>query len=381
MRVRWLLLLVAVTAVGCSKAVNPNPPAPLPAQESELGVRTLWSTQEGVGADKQQVDLEPAFADGVLYVADRRGRVAAVAAATGKELWSRDTGLPISGAVGIGDGLVLLGTTRAEVVALNAKNGSERWRGQVSSEVLSPPQAGGGMVVAQTVDGKVFAFDATDGKQKWFYQQRVPVLSLRGTAVPVIDGDRVYAGFADGKLAALALADGRSVWEATIAAPRGSSEIERMVDVDARPRLVGDMLFVTSYQGRLTAIARDSGVLIWARDFSSYRPPAFADGRLYVTDEHSHVWALNADNGATLWKQTKLENRDLTAPVVDGDYVVVGDYQGYLHFLARADGRLLGRVKIDPDGSLRAPLVVNGVLYDYGRGGVLAAVEPAPKGR
>jgi len=366
--------LAATLLAGCSSVVDPDPPAPLPVMEGELPLRMLWRTQIGSGADEQRVTLQPVVADDLLYVADHRGLLAAISLGDGRRLWERDTELTITGGVGFGDGRLLVGTLNGEVVVFNSADGSEQWRRSVSSEVLSPPQIASGIVLAHSVDGKLFGLDAGSGERKWFYQQRVPALTLRGTGTPVADSGRVYTGFASGKLVAIELNSGRVLWETTVTVPRGRTELERMVDIDARPVLDRDTLYVTAYQGRVAAVAASTGVLIWARDISAYQPVGLARDRLFVSDDRGHVWALARDNGVAIWKQEQLQARGLTAPVAYGDYVVVGDFEGYLHFLDRSDGRILGRVQIDSEGLLEAPIVVDDILYVYSKGGALVAL-------
>ncbi len=372
---RHALAAALLALAGCSSVVDPDPPAPLPLEEAPAPALEIWRQQVGVGAGEQQVYLQPALADGVLYVADRKGVVLALEAASGAERWRRETGLSVTGALAAAEGMLLLGTSDAEVIALDATDGTERWRAAVSSEVLSSPQALDGVVVAQTVDDRTFGIAAETGARRWSYQRRPPALTLRGTASPALAEGRAFIGLASGKLIALDLADGGLVWEAAVTLPRGSSELDRMVDLDATPLVAGDLVFAAAYQGRLAAIARSTGVIIWSRDISSYRAPALDGDRLLVTDARSHVWAIAPGNGAALWKQDKLQARALSAPTAIGDYVVVGDFEGYLHFLARADGRLLGRVQIDGKGVAQAPLAAGRILYAYGRGGILTALQ------
>ncbi len=370
--------LGAVLLIGCSKVVDPDPPAPLPLLESELPIKTLWRTQIGVGADEQRVALVPAYDGENFYVADRKGRVVSVRLTDGRRIWEKDTELPITGGVGFVSGTLLIGTQDGEVVALDAGNGDEMWRSRVSSEVLAPPQGSeAGVVVVQTVDDKVFALGALNGTQRWFYQQRAPTLTLRGTSTPLIDGGVVYVGFASGRMVALDLANGRVIWENIVAAPRGSTELDRLVDIDASPLRIGDTLYVTSYQGRLAAITSGTGVLLWARDISSHQAVDRQSDRLFITDANGHIWSVSSENGSAIWKQEKLQARGLTAPVSYGDFVVAGDFEGYLHFLSRSDGRIRGRIQIDSEGYLQSPMLIDGVLYSYGKGGVLAALRIA----
>ena len=380
-----LILFLGLLLTGCS-SFNPidwlspdeviNPPSELVEMENRIGIRMLWQASVGNGAEGQLVKLAPYYQDGRLYVASHDGLVEVLEAASGAVVWKRETGLQISGGPGVGDGLVLLGSIDGELLALDADTGEERWRGRVSSEVLSIPRAGEGVVVVHTVDGKLFGLDAEDGSQRWLYDRSVPVLSLRGSGSPVISDGMVIAGFASGKLVALNLDSGDVVWEVTVTAPRGRSELERMVDIDGDPLVVDGVVYVASYNGELAAVSQDTGVVLWRRPMPAYAGAATDWVDLYITDSSGEVWALDPQNGAALWKNKKLKYRRLSAPAVLGDYVLVGDFEGYVHWLSREDGRLLARIRVGSAPISNRPLVVDDVAYVYGDGGALAALAP-----
>ncbi|HEB96933.1 MAG TPA: outer membrane protein assembly factor BamB [Sedimenticola thiotaurini] len=380
-----LTLFLGLLLTGCS-SLNPidwlspdeviNPPSELVDMENRIGIRMLWQTSVGNGAEGQLVKLAPHYQDGRLYVASHDGLVEVLEAASGSVVWKRETGLQISGGPGVGDGLVLLGSIDGELLALDADTGEERWRARVSSEVLSIPRAGEGVVVVHTVDGKLFGLDAEDGSQRWLYDRSVPVLSLRGSGSPVISDGMVIAGFASGKLVALNLDSGDVVWEVTVTAPRGRSELERMVDIDGDPLVVDGVVYVASYNGELAAVSQDTGVVLWRRPMPAYAGAATDWVDLYITDSSGEVWALDPQNGAALWKNKKLKYRRLSAPAVLGDYVLVGDFEGYVHWLSREDGRLLARIRVGSAPISNRPLVVDDVAYVYGDGGALAALAP-----
>jgi len=381
--VRLAVVALSLSLGGCAwisnwykgGADNTEPPAELVSFSPTLDVRTLWSTQVGVGSDGQLVKLVPAVAEGRVFAADRRGRVVAVDAASGKRLWEADTEAPISAGPGIGEGLVLVGTSEGEILALNQENGAIAWRAPVSSEVLAVPQAAAGIVVVATMDGKVTGLDAATGARRWIHDRSVPLLTLRGASTPLLTRSQVISGFASGKLAALDLQDGRLQWEATVAVPRGRSEVERLADISADPVLVGGVVFVVSFQGRIAAVAADSGRIGWARDFSSYTGLAADWDQVYVVDDQSQVWALDTRNGASVWRQDKLRARGVTAPAVSGPAVVVGDFEGYLHWLGRDDGEFMARVRVDDNGVVMPPVVAEDVIYVLGKGGSLKALK------
>ncbi len=378
-----LVLAALLLLAGCAKVTgyfagtsNVEPPAPLPALQATLNVQTLWINRTGSGANKYYVKLVPAVANGRVFAAGRDGRVSAFDAARGQRLWETDIKALIAGGVGSGAGLALVGTNEAEVLALDENKGGVVWRARVSSEVLSPPRVAQGIVVVRCVDGRLFGLNAGDGARIWVYDSAVPALTLRSTGAPLIVGDKVIAGFASGKLVAVSLREGKLLWEAAIAEPRGRTELERLVDISGDPQEYAGVVYAASFQGRIAAVQADTGQLLWARDLSSHAGIAVDERHVYVTDAQSQVYALDRNDGRSLWKQDKLRARSLSAPAALGDYVAVGDFEGYLHWIARDDGRFIARTRVDDNGIIAPPVTVDETLYVNGSGGALAALRP-----
>lgn len=352
---------------------NAEPPAPLVDIADPIPLKELWSTRVGVGLDKQFVNLAPFVYEDQLYIADRKGRVMALDAKTGEEKWQVKTGAALSAGPGAGSGLVLLGTSDAEVLALSDDDGALLWKAEVSSEVLSVPQVDIDKVIVQTADGNIAALAVDSGEQLWINDRSVPVLTLRGTSTPAVEGGLVVAGFANGKLVGLSAEKGIPVWEVSIAIPQGRSEIDRLVDIDGDPVIVGGVVYVTTYQGHVAVIEAQTGNQGWQRDMSSHVGLGVDFSQVYVTDADSSVWALSRSTGASEWKQDELANRKVTAPAPFDDYVAVGDLEGYVHLLSRYDGRIAARALVDSKGIQEKPLVRNGILYVYGNSGKLSA--------
>jgi outer membrane protein assembly factor BamB len=387
---RSLVILLSVCLSACSTLGswsegilggedNANPPAPLVEIEAPIPLEKLWDTSVGVGDDEQFINLVPAIDGDQLFIADRQGRVVALDVETGKQRWSVKTDVAVSAGPGVGEGLVLVGTSNAEVLALSAVDGTELWKADVSSEVLAVPQIDLDKVIVQTVDGNVTALDAEDGEQLWINDRSIPVLTLRGTSTPAVQHGLVVVGYANGKLAALSAEQGFEVWETSISIPKGSSEIDRMVDIDGDPIIVGGAVYVTTYQGRVAVVDIQNGNPGWTMDMSSSVGLGVDFSQVYVTDDKSHVWALSRSTGASEWKQEELDNRGLTAPEPYEDYILLGDIEGYVHLLSRYDGHVAARVKIDGRGISARPLVRDGVFYVYGNSGKLAAYRLAEK--
>jgi len=274
---------------------------------------------------------------------------------------------------------VLLGTTFGEVVALNAADGTDVWRSDVGSEVLSVPMSAGGLVFAQTIDGRLVALDAQSGELAWRFDNQLPVLTLRGTSSPVVADDIVYAGFANGKLSALRVANGEPVWEHRVMLPEGRSELERMVDVDARPLVLGPAIFVGAFQGRVKALSRRDGRPQWEQQYSTFLDLAEGYDQIYLIDEDDRVIALDRGTGEEIWALDSFARRNLSAPIAFSNYLAFGDAEGYLHVVAQRDGRMVGRRKLDGDGIRSNMVYADGTLYVLGNSGSLHALRVVRK--
>jgi len=342
--------------------------------ESKIAIKELWDGRYGKGADELYLKLLPAALDDQVFTADRDGRVMAIDASSGKVVWQeRDKKRLISGGPGVGEGKVYVGTSDAQVIARNAKSGKKEWIADVSSEVLAAPIAAEGIVAVRTGDGKLYALDAESGREKWVFDRTIPTLTLRGTAPPVIHGGMVIAGFDNGRMTALDLETGKELWETRLAEPTGRSELERLVDIDAEPIIRDETAYIDSFQGRVAAVALGDGSLEWTRDISSYTEVAVDDENVYVTDERGYVWALSRADGSSVWQQKQFKNRQLTGPLRYRDYVIVGDFEGYLHWLDVKTGEVVGRGRIDDERIIATPIDLGGAIAGYSSTGKMAA--------
>jgi outer membrane protein assembly factor BamB len=354
---------------------NTDPPSALVDYTPELKIDVRWKESVGVGSDEQTLKLVPAIGNGRILAADREGLVQARDLNTGDLFWKAKTERPFSAGPGVGKGTVILGTSDAEVLALSADNGAILWHTKVSSEVLAAPVVAKGIVVIHTTDGKVTAINETNGVKLWSYEVSVPALSIRGTATPVVVEDNVISGYDNGKLMALKLADGKYVWETSVAVPKGRSEVERLVDLDTDPIEAAGTIYIASYHGGVSAVSEIDGEVLWRNEnISSYTGLSNDWRYLYLSDTESNVWQLDLRSGSSLWKQKELHQRRTSAPAVYDNYVVVGDFEGYVHWLSASDGHQLGRVQITDSPIEAKPVVVGNTVYIYAKDGTLAAL-------
>ncbi len=371
---RFALLLAAVMATaGCStikgwfggddEKKKASEPAELTEFTATASVSKLWSAKAGKGERRIGARQGPAIADGRVYAAAVEGGVRAFDLQSGAAAWHYASELPLSGGPGVGDGLVAVGSLEGDVIALDAATGAEKWKAKVGNEVIAAPAVGQGMVVVHSNDGRVSAFDAGTGERRWFWNHEQPTLTVRGVGSVTLGPGYVFVGNDDGTVTALALADGRPMWDAQVAAPEGRTELDRMADVDGGPILDGAVLYATSYKSKTVAIEGPSGRVLWSSDSGGPGRVGVGSDRVTVSDRNGVVWGLDKASGGGMWQQGALARRNLTSATVQGNYAVVGDYDGYLHWLRLEDGALAARIRaggetlrstpeVSPDGVL-----------------------------
>jgi outer membrane protein assembly factor BamB len=366
----------------------PNPLNPI-SQEVELD--RLWDIKVGRGAEDKAIKLVPGFEGTRVFAASADGTVKALESGTGREIWRVDikdfyseeeaknafskTADTITGGVGVGEQLVLVGSSAGEVVAMNQSDGSLAWRGKATSEVLTPPQIDGGLVIAQTIDGKVSAFSALDGERRWLFSTSIPSLTLRGTATPHLS-DAAISGFGNGRMIVIDRERGLPVIDQRIAAAKGQSDLERLVDIDGAIVRDGNTLYAASYQGNLVAMdLSQGGRPRWGQPASTVTGVSLGFGNVYLSSADGELFAYDSGNGRENWKNEDLLYRDLTTPIPLGSHLIVGDFEGYMHLLAQSDGRFVGRVRVDGDG-VSSPAIVDGSrVYIQGNSGRLTALQ------
>jgi outer membrane protein assembly factor BamB len=364
------LLLAALAA--CS-TYEPPKPAPLPELDHDTPVKAAWFTSAG-GSDR--FTFTPAIAGGSIFTASRDGTVTRFSLRDGLSSWNVPSLQRLSGGPGSDGNLVVVANEQGEVLALDAKDGKERWKARVSSEVLAAPAVGGGVVVVRSIDNRVFAFNAADGKRRWVYQRPPASLIIRTPAGVVIDGDTAYAAFAAGKLTALALANGAVRWEATVALPKGATELERVTDVVGNPVVQGREVCAATYQGRVACYEAANGRQLWAREVSSLTGVSADSRYAFVADERGSLLAFDRTDGRSIWKQDKLANRQLSLPCPFGELLAVGDFEGYVHFLARDTGAFVARYATRGGPVRAAPIAAPGGLIVQTTDGSLQALVP-----
>ena len=370
---------LAILLVACDSDKDIEPPAVLVAIDAKLAVEKVWSSGLG-GKDRSlRLGLAPAVEDGKVYAAGAGGVVAAFEGKSGHTLWRKDTKLALAGGPAVGSGLVVTGASDGELIALDAATGAQRWLVRLSGEVLAAPVIAPQAVIVRTVDGRVRGLALDSGKELWSDEQQVPRLTLRGVSRPVLAGDTVVCGFDNGKVAAYGVSNGDVLWDTAVSPPRGKTELERLVDIDGALAVSGHDVFVSGFQGRVAMIALDSGQIWWSREASSYRGIALSGETIFMSSADSMVVAMRRRDGTLVWQQDRLARRGVTTPVIDGDSIVVADFEGHVHWLDQASGALIGRISAGGTRFTNSPVAAGGFVYLQNDAGELYALRAQPR--
>lgn len=370
-----LSLLFALLALGGCSTVkdwfgskdDPTQPAKLAEFAETARFEVRWHADLG---DSGASLLQPALTRDAIYGASGKGALTRLDRATGAQVWRIDTGITISGGVGAGEGLVLVGSDKGEVQAYG-EDGKLRWKSKVSSEVLSAPQAAEGVVIVRSGDGRIAGLNAVSGKRVWLYERSTPALVVRSHAGVTLQRDAAFAGFAGGKLVAMKIKDGLVLWEVSVSQPRGATELERISDITSNPVADDEQVCAIAFQGRVACFDTAQGGPLWNRDIGSDKGMMLLRKYLYLSDAKGAVIALDKASGSTVWKNEKLSLRDTSTPHALGNFVVVGDFEGYLHGLNREDGSFAARIKLDGSAIQAAPIELdNGLLVQTRDGGL-----------
>jgi outer membrane protein assembly factor BamB len=378
MKIKLFILILFTLMQGCSKLDDymlgkDNTPKPkeLTEIQDKIKVSQNWSVAVGkTSKNKEYLRLQPVIIGSIIYIADASGMVQAIKKSNGEVKWSTALKHGLVSGPAVAGGYVAVTTNNSSLVVLNQSNGQRLWQTKVSSEVLSPPTLVGKKLIVKTIDGKVYAFNTSDGKQLWIADHGSPSLVLKASSSPVVMGNLVLIGFPDGKLDAIDVDTGRVVWQRSIAYASGSSDVERLVDIDADPIVQGDVVYLASYQGYIGALSLSNGQFIWRKPGSVYKNMVLTGNTLYLTDSHDVLWSIDKRNGQVNWKQTALKARDLTEPALIKNDLVVGDKTGYLHFIDSQTGEILARSKVS-GGIIISPSVIGKHLYVLTDNGML----------
>lgn len=380
-----LIVMSGAFLFGCSSEEDVITPAPLPQIQSEFEAHTVWSHGVGGGIGKYYSSLKPVIAGDAVIAASRNGDVYAFDKATGKKLWDIDLSdqtyfegkrsARLSGGLTAAAGMIFVGSENGQLVSLEASTGKVLWHTDVGGEILASPTVDSGKVLVTTGAGELVALNLENGSKVWNVEAEQPALTLRGTSSPVVAAGGVLYGRADGKVGIVLLQNGQLVNESRVATPHGQTDLDRIVDVDATPVVIDDQLYSIAYNGQFIVRKLISGDEVWKRKYSAFNDMGVGVSDLAVSDAKSHLYLIDRQTGVEKWSNTQLEYRKLTAPLVLGDYVVVGDMDGYLYWISQTTGKIVSMQEIDDSGLYSTPLIDGDMVYVQTRDGELVALK------
>ncbi|CAM7339456.1 outer membrane protein assembly factor BamB [Morganella morganii] len=375
-------LVASVLLAGCSSEQDTIVMSPLPEVTSQFTPETVWDKSVGDGVGKYYSHLSPAWEGSSVYAADRNGLVKALDTDSGVEIWSvnlaektgflsADIPAMLSGGLTVSGEHVYVGTERGTLIALNANDGEIAWTANAGGEVLSRPEVSDGLVLVHTGNGLLQAFDTVSGEQRWSLNLDTPSLSVRGESAPAVAMGAAFVGGDNGRVSAVMLGQGQIIWQQRISQTTGTTEISRLNDVDMTPVVADGRVYAIAYNGNLVAMDMRSGQILWKRDFGSVNELVLDGESLYVVDQDDNVYGLRAADGVTMWSQDKLLHRNLSAPEIFNGYLVVGDGEGYLHWLDTSNGQFVAQNKLNSSGILSRPSIAGDKLMVQARDGRL----------
>lgn len=370
---RSLMAALAVASLlvltACSSGSPKHKPAELTPVVALVGVKPAWSASLGA----VEFPLDAQVTGSTLTLASSSGQVTAFDAASGRELWRADAKAGITAGVG-GDGKqVAVVTSNNELVSFVA--GREVWRRQLPAQVFTAPLVAGGRVFVLAADRSVSAFDAESGRKIWTQQRPGEPLVLRQPGVLIPVNDTLVAGLS-GRLAGLNPANGGIRWEAPLATPRGTNDVERLVDLVGRVSRVDDSVCVRAFQAAVGCVQAQRGTLSWTKPANGYTGVHGDAATVFGTESDGRLVAWRRADGERLWTSDRLQYRRLTAPLLLGRSLAIGDDAGFVHLLSREDGSSLNRLSTDGSPIAVAPVLADGVLVVVTRKGGVFAFRP-----
>ncbi len=366
-----------VLLAACGSPDNSEPPAPLTDINNGLRFDQIWTIKTGAGISAGSYNRQPLLVGDEIFTVDIEGLIKNIDAESGKLKWDFETGIEsITGL--FGNNKIIVASSRngeLNIYDRTDNNLNFRWSARLKGEIRSPPVTNADSLFIRTVDGRLSSISKADGSIQWTVSHLVPALSLTGNSAPILHNELVIAGFDDGKLAAFDQTNGQVVWEITVSQPTGRSEIERLVDVDGQFILSDGVIYVSSYQGRIAAIQAIDGEELWSRKFSSFNAMSIDADAIYISSDSSHLWSIDRRTGSALWKQDILHARKISAPLLFKDKIIVGDFDGHVHWFNQSDGALIGRLRPSYKRHYSRPFQWDNKIFAMDSDGILSSFE------
>jgi outer membrane protein assembly factor BamB len=378
--VNWVSKLVSVGAkclagvvslclVACSSSPDAPKPAELGPNAALLGVRLAWTSKIG----EVNFPLDVKVNGNTVTVAGSDGTVAVIDSRTGGDVWRTSVGAALVAGAGSDGRVAAVVTKNNELVALT--DGREIWRQRLTALSFTAPLVAGARVFVLNADRSVSAFDALSGRKLWTQTRPGEALVLRQSGVLLAVGDTLVVGLS-GRLVGMNPQNGSSRWEVPIATPRGTNDVERLVDLVSHISRVGDSVCVRAFQAAIGCVNAVRGTVVWTKPAAGSEGLHGDDKFVYGTESDGKIVALRRTDGERAWTSERLKYRGLTAPLAVGRSIAIGDSTGMVHLLSREDGSPLNRVTTDASPVVAAPVLAGDTLVVVTRSGGVFGYKP-----
>ena len=365
--VRLIIVLISIIVInGCTFFQDKDAeilPAELINFDKTLNIQQIWKTKIGKGSEFLHLSLLPSGDKTRIFLASHDGKVAAFQSRNGEKLWNLDLETELTSGPSFGNNRIIIISRNGELICLRDDDGSEVWRVKIKGESIALPLIRNDAVTVLTIDGQLRNFSIFDGSERWTTNQDMPLLTLRGASSPIAIGNNVIAGFDNGRLVSVNIDTGVVEWESMLSPPSGRTDLERLTDIDGVIKSMGQDIYAVGYQSQVASIAAESGQILWAKDLSSTAGVAIDEELIYAVTDTGDLVGMKRLDGSEIWRKDILLRREVTAPTKFKSTIVVGDYEGYLHFFDHKTGELVSRKRVGKGAISGSPVVIGEYLY------------------
>ncbi len=344
-----LILILSISSCSSiafwqSDEVDPDEPRELEDFNERFQFVENWEIR--FKGENKLNNFEPAFSGSSLFFADQKGNVSNIDIQSGEIIWESELDSTISAGIVAGFGRLFLSDDKGNLICLDQNDGSIQWKSFAGGEVLANVGVDAGLVVVKTASGFLNAFNIETGSEEWSYRSVAPNLTVRGSSSPVINENIVYATFDNGRIGAFNLKTGLPIWDGAISFTEGVSELDNLIDADSSPILEGNRIYTVNFQGNLSVFDAAQRRAVWESKESSFYEPFILRGVLGIVSADSKISTYSSRTFEDSWKLEEYALRELSNPETHKGYILVGDFEGYIHAIDPLTGITVARKKI-----------------------------------
>lgn len=325
--------------------IDPDEPAILKNIEDEKAkLKINWSKK--YKGENLLGNFSPSFSSKSLFFGDQEGNIDSLNAKSGDSLWSFKHNKEITSGISAGFGSIIFADEDGEIINLNQSDGTLIWKKNIKTEVLTAMPITAKYIIIKSSSGDLIALDKFSADVVWSYRSVLPSLTVRGSSMPVIEQDKIYTTFDNGRLSVFELNNGFPLWDGAISYTEGTSDLENLIDSDASPVVDGRLIYANNFQGNLAIFDSAQKRMIWKTKSSSFYSPLLLRNMMILTEYNSIIRSFSTKTFSESWKSEEYKNRNLSNPINFKGNIIFGDDKGFIHILDPLNGITIGRIKI-----------------------------------